>query len=60
LPSIACTVRASLALLSEAGLKAIEKKPSKAHAQIDRHHTRYANLFFVYFELRDKTDEGAE
>lgn len=48
------------AMQIEAGLKAIEKKLSKAHAQIDRHHTRYTNLFFVYFELRDKTDEGAE
>ena len=48
------------AMQIEAGLKAVEKKLSKAHAQIDRHHTRYTNLFFAYFDLRDKTDEGAD
>lgn len=48
------------AMQIEAGLKAVEKKLSKAHAQIGRHHTRYTNLFFAYFNLRDKTDEGAD
>ena len=48
------------AMQSEAGLKAIEKKLSKAHNQIDRLHTRYTNLFFAYFDLKEKTDEDAD
>ena len=48
------------AMQIEAGLKAVEKKLGKAHAQIDRHHTRYTNLFFAYFDLKDKSDESAE
>lgn len=47
------------AMQFETGLKAIEKKLSKAHGQIDRHHTRYTNLFFAYFDLREKA-EGDE
>jgi len=42
----------------EAGLKAIEKKRRKTHAQIGKHDTRCTNLFLAYFALRDKTDEG--
>ena len=48
------------AMQIETGLKAVEKKLSKAHAQIDRHHARYTNLFLAYFDLRDKTDEGTK
>ena len=48
------------AMQTEAGLKVIEKKLSKAHAQIDRHHTRYTNLFLAYFDLRDRTDRDVE
>ncbi len=47
----------SRAMQTEAGLKVIEKKLSKAHSQIDKLHTRYTNLFFAYFDLKDKTDE---
>jgi hypothetical protein len=46
------------AMQIEAGLKAVEKKLSKAHAHVDKHHTRYTNLFFAYFDLREKMDEG--
>ena len=45
------------AMQTDAGLKVIEKKLSKAHNQIDRLHTRYTNLFFAYFDLKAKTDE---
>ena len=48
----------SRAMQTEAGLKVIEKKLSKAHTRIDKHHTRYTNLFFAYFDLKDKTDVG--
>ena len=48
------------AMQIEAGLKAVEKNLSKAHARIDRHHTCYTNLFFAYFDLKDKSDESAE
>lgn len=44
----------------EAGLKAIEKKRRKTHAQIGKHDTRCTNLFLAYFALRDKTDEGEQ
>jgi hypothetical protein len=48
------------AMQSEAGLKAIERKLSKAHAKVDKHDTRYTNLFLAYFHLRDKADEGEQ
>ncbi len=48
----------SRAMQTEAGLKVIEKKLSKAHTRIDKHHTRYTNLFFAYFDRKDKTDGG--
>ena len=48
----------SRAMQTEAGLKVIEKKLSKAHTRIDMHHTRYTNLFFAYFDVKDKTDRG--
>ena len=48
------------AMQIEVGLKAVEKKLSKAHARIDRHHTRYTNLFFAYFDLKDKSGKSAE
>ncbi len=48
----------SRAMQTEAGLKVIEKKLSKAHTRIDRFHPRYTNLFLAYFELKDKTDGG--
>lgn len=50
----------SRAVQIEAGLKAVEKKLNKAHARIDRHDTRYSNLFYAYFDLKDKSDQGAE
>ena len=50
----------SRAMQIEAGLKVIEKNLSKAHAQIDKHHSRYTNLFLAYFDLREKTDEGEQ
>ena len=50
----------SRAMQIEAGLKVIEKKLSKTHARIDKHDTRYTNLFLAYFELRYKTDEGEQ
>ena len=36
---------------TEAGLKVIEEKLSKAHARIDEHHTHYTNLFLAYCDL---------
>ncbi len=48
----------SWAMQTEAGLKVIEKKLSKAHTRIDKYHTRYTNLFFAYCDLKDKTDRG--
>ncbi len=48
----------SRAMQTEAGLKVIEKKLSKAHTRIDRFHPRYTNLFLAYFDLKDKTDGG--
>ena len=44
------------AMQIEAGLKAVEKKLRKAHDQIDRHDTRYTNLFLAYFDLWGKSD----
>ena len=39
---------------TETALKAIEKKPGKAHTQIDRHRHRHTNLFMAHFDLRDQ------
>ncbi len=50
----------SRAMQTEAGLKVIEKKLSKAHTRIDKHHTRYTNLFFAYCNVKDKIDEGVK
>ena len=48
----------SRAMQTEAGLKVIEKKLSKALTQIDRLDARYTNLFLAYFDLRDKTGKA--
>lgn len=50
----------SRAMQTEAGLKAIEKSLREAHAQIDKHHSRYTNLFFAYFDLKEKTEGRVE
>lgn len=46
------------AMQSQIGLKVIEKKLSKVHAQIDKHDTRHTNLFFAYLDLKGKADFG--
>ena len=50
----------SRAMQIDAALRVIEKKLSKAYNRIDKHHTRYTNLFLAYFDLRDKADRGAK
>lgn len=50
----------SRAMQTEAGMKVIEKKLSKAHTQIDKQHTRHTNLYLAYFDLKDKADEGEQ
>ena len=50
----------SRAMQIETALKAIEKKLKKAFNRIDRHDRRHTNLFLAYFNLRAKSEEGAE
>ncbi len=50
----------SRAMQTGTGLKVIEKKLKKAYNRIDRHDRCHTNLFFAYFDVKDKSDESAE
>jgi len=50
----------SRAMQTETALKLIEKKLKTAYNRIDKHDARHTNLFLAYFDLKDKTDGGAE
>jgi hypothetical protein len=43
----------SRAVQADTVLKIIEKLLNKAHTRIDRHDTRFMNLFMAYFDSRD-------
>jgi hypothetical protein len=44
----------------ETVLKIVERKLNKTLNRIDRHATRHRNLFFAYFDLKEKAEEGGE
>jgi nitrate reductase assembly molybdenum cofactor insertion protein NarJ len=44
------------AMQAETVLKIVESRLGQAHARIDRHDTRFMNLFLAYFDLKDRAD----
>jgi hypothetical protein len=46
----------SRTMRAETVLKIVERKLNKALNRIDRHDRRHTNLFFAYFDLRDKAE----
>lgn len=50
----------SRAMQVDTVLKFIEESLSRAHAAIDRHDTRFMNLFLAYFDLREGASSSGE
>jgi hypothetical protein len=52
----------SRAMQAETVLKIVERKLNKALNRIDRHDRRHTNLFFAYFNLKEKAEaeEGSD
>jgi hypothetical protein len=50
----------SRAVQADTVLKIIEKLLNKAHTRIDRHDTRFMNLFMAYFDSREGTSAPGE
>jgi hypothetical protein len=50
----------SRAVQADTVLKIIEKLLNKAHTCIDRHDTRFMNLFMAYFDSKDGTSEPGD
>lgn len=50
----------SRAMQVDTALKFIEESLSRAHAAIDRHDTRFMNLFMAYFDLRDAASSSGD
>lgn len=52
----------SRAMQAEAVLQIVDSRIRRAHEQLDRHADRHSNLFFAYFDLRDRSqaEEGDE
>lgn len=52
----------SRAMQAEAVLQIVDSRIREAHEQLDRHADRHTNLFFAYFDLKDRTEaeEGDE
>lgn len=44
----------------ETVLTIVERKLEKALNRIDQHDTRHRNLFFAYFDLKEKAEEGGD
>lgn len=50
----------SRAVQVETVLKFVERKINKALNRLDRHDRRHTNLFFAYFDLKDRVEKDAE
>jgi len=65
--NLAGTLRAALeeagdsrAMQADTVLKIIEERLNEAHAAIDRHDTRFMNLFMAYFDLKGRAPDSGE
>jgi hypothetical protein len=47
------------AMQAETVLKIVENRLQQVHDRIDRHDTRFMNLFLAYFDLRDRAGGAA-
>jgi hypothetical protein len=45
------------AMQAETVLKVIEQKLDKVHTRLDKHDSRHTNLFFAYYELKEKVEK---
>lgn len=64
--NLAATLRAALgdagdsrSMQADTVLKIVEQLLGRAHAAIDRHDTRFMNLFMAYFDRSDEPGAGA-